>query len=84
MGKMKIEKRNGSTDTFDITKIIAAISAANKEVDEQDQISMSVIRDIAGNIADTVTEGTSVEDIQDKVEDDLLEHEAYKLAKKIY
>lgn len=79
---MKIEKRNGSTDTFDITKIIAAISAANKEVDEQDQISMSVIRNIAGNIADTITEGTSVEDIQDKVEDDLLEHEAYKLAKK--
>jgi ribonucleoside-triphosphate reductase len=81
MGRVKIQKRNGSMDTFDITKIIVAISAANKEVDEKDQLETVVIKEIAGNIADTVKEGTNVEEIQDKVEDDLLDHDAFQLAK---
>ena len=35
---MKIIKRNGSEEIFDITKIIVAVTKANDSVDEADQI----------------------------------------------
>lgn len=78
---MKIQKRNGSLDIFDITKIIGAISSANKEVLEKDQLNNDEIRSIAGNIANVVNEGSCVEDIQDMVEDELLNLGAYQIAK---
>jgi ribonucleoside-triphosphate reductase len=78
---MKILKRNSSSAPFDITKIIAAIAAANSEVDPQHQISTTAIRDIANHIASAITEGTSVEEIQDLVEVHLLKINAYTLAK---
>lgn len=35
---MKIIKRNGSEAAFDITKIIVAVSKANKEIDERQRL----------------------------------------------
>lgn len=78
---MKILKRNGHFDIFDITKIIAAVAAANKDVDENCQLSNAAIRGIADSITARISEGSSVEEIQDLVEDHLLQCEAYQLAK---
>lgn len=78
---MNIQKRNGSKAIFDITKIIAAIAGANKEVEQIHQLQTQEIKEIAGKIAAKVSEGTHVETIQDSVEDALLEKGAFKVAK---
>lgn len=78
---MKIKKRNGSIVTFDITKIIAAIAAANKEMSDENKIENHVIKEIANCIADELSEGASVEEIQDRVEDHLIQRGAFLLAK---
>lgn len=78
---MNIHKRNGQKAVFDITKIIAAIAGANKEVAEADQLQAEDIKEIAGKVASEVSEGSHVEAIQDLVEDALLEKGAYKVAK---
>jgi len=78
---MKILKRNGSMDTFDITKIMGAIASANKEVEEKDQLSNEDIRELANQVASGVGDGSNVEEIQDMVEDELLKRGAYHLAK---
>mgnify|MGYP001157863297 CR=1 FL=1 len=78
---MYIQKRNGSKAIFDITKIIAAIAGANKEVEQMHQLQTQEIKEIAGKIAAKVSEGTHVETIQDRVEDALLEKGVFKVAK---
>lgn len=78
---MNIQKRNGSNAIFDITKIIAAIAGANKEVEQMHQLQTKEIKEIAGKIVAKVSEGTHVETIQDSVEDALLEKGAFKVAK---
>lgn len=78
---MYIIKRNGSEADFDITKIISAIASANKEVAEAEKISNDDIRAIAGEVANQITDGINVEEIQDKVEDQILARGAYILAK---
>jgi ribonucleoside-triphosphate reductase len=78
---MNIQKRNGSKAIFDITKIIAAIAGANKEVEQMHQLQTQEIKEIAGKIAAKVSEGTHVETIQDSVEDALLEKGTFKVAK---
>lgn len=78
---MNIQKRNGSNAIFDITKIIAAIAGANKEVEQMHQLQTQEIKEIAGKIAAKVSEGTHVETIQDSVEDALLEKGTFKVAK---
>lgn len=47
---MKIIKRNGSEAAFDITKIIVAVSKANKEIDERQRLTNEQIRTIAANV----------------------------------
>ena len=47
---MKIIKRNGVEVIFDIKKIITAISKANKEVPQNEQLSESEIFEIAKTI----------------------------------
>ncbi len=78
---MIIVKRNGNADTFDITKIIAAITAANKEIDDSFKLESTSIREIAGKVSEHISEGMTVEQIQDMVEDELLNRQAYTLAK---
>ncbi|WZL80621.1 anaerobic ribonucleoside-triphosphate reductase [Vallitaleaceae bacterium 9-2] len=78
---MNILKRNGNNAVFDITKIIAAIAGANKEVEQEHQLQAEDIKNIAGKVAAKVVEGTHVETIQDSVEDALLDKGAFKVAK---
>lgn len=78
---MKITKRNGNEVVFDITKIIAAITRANKEVEQENQLNATDIKEIAGKIAETIDESTNVESIQDQVEDGLLNKGAFHVAK---
>lgn len=81
---MKIIKRNGSEATFDLNKIILAISKANLSVAETDRITDQQILEIAKNIeklGKAQQRALSVEEIQDKVEDSLMQCGAYALAR---
>ena len=47
---MKIIKRSGAEAVFDITKIIAAISKANREVPEQERLTPQQIHEAAAAV----------------------------------
>ena len=49
---MKIIKRNGSEMPFDSEKIYSAISRANAQVEEADQISPAEIQEITQKVTD--------------------------------
>ena len=82
---MKIIKRNGSEAVFDITKIIAAITKANDVVGEDLRMTATQIRRIADSVEKSCVElgrSPSVEEIQDMVEEQIMAHGAYEVAKK--
>lgn len=71
---MKIIKRNGSEVTFDITKIIAAVTKANEVAEEAARMTPLQIRRIAESVelvAQEIGRTLSVEEIQDLVENAL-------------
>lgn len=81
---MKIIKRDGSKVDFSTDKIIVAITQANQQVIEEQQLTKEEIDQIAESIAidylqseDTKT----VEDVSDDVERHLVELGAYEVAK---
>ena len=47
---MKIIKRSGTETVFDITKITAAITKANKEIPTSDRLSLQQIQEISDNV----------------------------------
>ena len=47
---MRIIKRSGTEVAFDITKIVAAVEKANKEVVETDRLTSEQIREIAKKV----------------------------------
>lgn len=82
---MKIIKRNGSEVEFNLRKIINAISAANKEVPEDERLTEREItfaslnvEDLCKNAGHTVT----VEEIQDMVEDQIMALNHFSVARK--
>ena len=82
---MKIIKRNGEEAVFDEDKIVNAIKKANDEVFDGDKLSEEEIKEIA----DTVTErgmgmirALNVEEIQDFVENEIMAHGKFALARK--
>ena len=78
-------KRNGEEVHFDLTKIINAIKAANKEVDRLHQLNEYQIVAIADTIAQQIrrmTHAVNVEDIQDMVETGIMEMRGYEVAQK--
>ena len=82
---MKIIKRSGVEAIFDITKIITAVSKANREVVENERLSMEEVHEVARYIEDTCKQANhslNVEDIQDLVEDRLMEMHAFSVARK--
>ncbi|MBQ9690761.1 MAG: anaerobic ribonucleoside-triphosphate reductase [Eggerthellaceae bacterium] len=82
---MKIIKRNGSEVVFDITKITAAITAANKEVPLQQQLSSRQIVYASQNVAEFCENAghtVTVEEVQDMVEDELMKLDAFEVARK--
>ena len=81
---MLIIKRNGSEETFDINKILNAVSKANVTVDEQDRLSDVQIHTIAGSVTEScrrMPRTPTVEEIQDLVEDQIMAMGAFEVAK---
>ena len=81
---MNIIKRNGSEAAFDITKIIVAVSKANKEIDERQRLTNEQIRTIAANVEGACVamgRAASVEEIQDLVEKQIMGQGAFDVAK---
>ena len=71
---MKIIKRSGSEVTFDITKIMAAVSKANQEVVHSERLSDEQIQTISDNvesICEEMNRSLNVEEIQDLVENQI-------------
>ncbi len=82
---MQIIKRSGSEETFDINKIIVAITKANESVNEAERMTAEQINDIAQSVKNTcgaVDRALSVEEIQDLVENGIMQKQAFKVARK--
>lgn len=82
---MRIIKRSGTEVAFDITKIVAAVEKANKEVVEKDRLTPEQIREVAKRvtlICDSMNRTFSVEEIQDLVENEIMEMQAFEVARK--
>ena len=81
---MKIIKRNGSEAVFDSSKIYAAISKANEAVEPIHRITDQQIQLITNRVTERCEElsrATSVEEIQDMVEREIMSIGAFTLAK---
>ena len=81
---MKIIKRSGSEVVFDIEKIVAAIIKANESVLDYEKLSEETIDEIARNVAnacENMKRSPSVEEIQDMVENQLMNHRAFNVAR---
>ena len=81
---MKIIKRSGEEVGFDITKIIAAVHKANKEVEPVNRLSAGRIQGLAQNVEEICKKSIrsmNVEEIQDAVEDQIMQSGAYQVAR---
>ena len=82
---MKIIKRSGQEVTFDIDKIYNAVAKANAVVDDRDKLTNADIKAISLNVMEQcaeVSRALSVEEIQELVEDQIMKHGAYEVAKR--
>lgn len=82
---MKIIKRNGSEETFDLQKIIDAVKKADLANDNGRQLTDEQIIGIARTIEDMgqcVSRALSVEEIQELVETEIMKCGAYETAKR--
>lgn len=81
---MKIIKRDGSEQEFDIQKIVNAINKANN-ASKSDKLTDDKITEIADYISykcEKIGRAVSVEEIQDMVEDQIMAKGAFDLAKR--
>lgn len=81
---MKVIKRNGAEVEFDREKIIAAITKANNAADNK-ELTESQIKEAAEYISykcEKINRAVSVEEIQDMVENQIMAHGAFEIAKK--
>ena len=82
---MKIIKRNGSEAVVDITKIIAAITKANKVVPDAQRLTKQQIIEISDHVQEVCYargHAMNVEEIQDIVEDAIMATGAYEVARR--
>lgn len=82
---MKVIKRNGAEVEFDITKIITAVTKANAVVEEAERMTPTQIQRIAESVdfsCQKMNHAPSVEEIQDLVEDQIMAHGAFEVAKR--
>ncbi|MBO5452005.1 MAG: anaerobic ribonucleoside-triphosphate reductase [Lachnospiraceae bacterium] len=82
---MKIIKRSGKEVGFDISKIMAAVQKANREVNEADRMTdkqIDVISDNVQTLCMEMTHTPSVEEIQDMVENQIMKQLAFEVARK--
>ena len=81
---MKVIKRNGTEVSFDITKILAAITKANESIDEEKRMTSTQVQRIAESVelaCQGMGRSPSVEEIQDLVEYQIMAHGAFEVAK---
>lgn len=81
---MKVIKRNGLEVDFDPDKIKNAIAKANAEVEDKDKLEIINIDHIVKEITEAtklMDRAVTVEEIQDNVEESLMRHNAYRVAK---
>ena len=81
---MRIIKRNGSEENFNIDKIINAVKKANNS-DSKRYLTDEQIADIADYVeykCNKINRAVSVEEIQDMVEDQLMAKGAFELARR--
>ncbi len=82
---MKIIKRSGTEETFNIDKIITAINKANKEVATINRMSGEQVQEIAQNVTQICADmkrALNVEEIQDLVENQIMNKRAFAVARK--
>ena len=81
---MKIIKRSGSEDIFDISKIEAAIRKANDSVIDYEKLGDDKIQAILSNVekaCENMKRSPSVEEIQDMVENQIMSQKAFNVAR---
>lgn len=81
---MKVIKRNGSEVEFNNEKIRVAITSANEAVDEKHRMTPTQIDRITESVTlacEQLGRATAVEEIQDMVEQHIMQHGAYEVAK---
>ena len=81
---MKIIKRNGSEENFDINKIENAVAKANDKVEEAARMTPLQITRIAEAVVmscEKLGRSPSVEEVQDLVEKQIMAHGAFEVAK---
>ena len=81
---MNVIKRNGSEVTFDKAKIENAIIKANNSVEEAVRLTPIQIRRITDSVilsCEDLGRSPAVEEIQDMVEEHIMQHGAYEVAK---
>ena len=81
---MKVIKRNGTEVSFDITKILSAITRANESIAAEKRMTSTQVRRIAESVELACQElgrSPSVEEIQDLVEYQIMAHGAFEVAK---
>ena len=82
---MKVIKRDGTEAIFDKTKIVSAITKANNEVNEVKRLTQEDIDNISNNIineCEKAIRSLNVEEIQNLVEEELMKHNAFSIARK--
>ena len=82
---MKIIKRSGSEEIFDVSKINMAIQKANKEVPAGERLTEEQMNRISDNIVkhcEELNRSLGVEEIQDLVENQIMKEAAFSVARK--
>ena len=82
---MKIVKRSGEEQKFDIEKIRSAVAKANQTVPFKNALTaqqINAIADHAAGICEALDRSLSVEEIQDIVETRIMQEGAFEVAKK--
>ncbi|MBO5302468.1 MAG: anaerobic ribonucleoside-triphosphate reductase [Lachnospiraceae bacterium] len=81
---MKIIKRSGTEEEFDLQKIETAITKANNSVVESEKMSEEQIQEISEHVEEIISSmnrSLSVEEIQDLVENEIMQQQAFSVAR---
>ena len=81
---MKVIKRNGTEVSFDVSKILSAITRANESIDAEKRMTYTQVQRITESVELACRElgrSPGVEEIQDLVEYQIMAHGAFEVAK---
>lgn len=79
---MKVQKRDGRVAAYDADKIRAAIEKANASVEDGERVEPEVVEETIHYVEEKAGDVMPVEAIQDMIEERLVQHNKYALAKK--